>query len=176
MDRSKNTLISDANVPLDRDLFFRSVLRQLTGILQDTVGLEDASGFISVVGQHIGDELNTAYKSALSIASLDKEQVAAVLVDLKDKIGGDFKVISLTDEKIVLQSTSCPFGEKVIDRPSLCMVTSNVFGVITADNLGYAKVQLQETIANGDPGCKVTIFLKENQDNNGLSGVEYFKG
>ena len=33
------------------------------------------------------------------------------------------------------------------------MMTSNVFGSIAAANLGYAKVELQETIAEGSPGA-----------------------
>ena len=34
----------------------------------------------------------------------------------------------------------------------MCMMTSNVFGHIAAENVGYAKVELQETIARGDKG------------------------
>lgn len=40
-------------------------------------------------------------------------------------------------------------GEKVLGRESMCMMTSNVFGYIAAQNTGYAKVELQETIARG---------------------------
>ncbi len=32
----------------------------------------------------------------------------------------------------------------------MCMMTSNVFGSIAAENLGYAKIELQETVATGD--------------------------
>ncbi len=44
-----------------------------------------------------------------------------------------------------------------LGRPSLCMMTSNVFGVIAAENLGYAKVALTETIALGAPGCRAVV-------------------
>lgn len=37
------------------------------------------------------------------------------------------------------------------------MMTSNVFGMIAASNLGYAKVELQETIAKGASGCRVIV-------------------
>ncbi len=57
--------IRNASVPLTRDPFLRSLLRHLAGTLQDVVGLDEASGFVSVVGQKIGDEINTAYRSSL---------------------------------------------------------------------------------------------------------------
>ena len=33
----------------------------------------------------------------------------------------------------------------------MCIMTSNVFGAIAAEHLGYAKVELQKTIPKGDP-------------------------
>ena len=69
----------------------------------------------------------------------------------------------------------CPFGSKVIDRPSLCMMTSNVFGTITADNNGYAKVILGKTIAQGDIGCHVTIYFNSTEEAKKLDGKEYYQ-
>jgi predicted ArsR family transcriptional regulator len=174
--RVTETTISDLNVPLEREGFFGTLIRELSGTLQDLVGLEEASGFVSVVGQTMGGQLNTEYKSALKVSNLSREQVAEVLVDLKKRIKGDFYVIEQTDEKIVFGNRVCPFGEKVIDRPSMCMMTSNVFGSIAADNLGYAKVELQETIAKGDSGCKVVVYLEPTEEAEEAVGREYFKG
>ena len=92
------------------------------------------------------------------------EQVAAVLVDLKRRIHGDFFIIEEDDEKIVLGNRACPFAEMVAGRPSLCMMTSNVFGFIAADNLGYSKVELQETIARGDAGHVVLEVAQQRVD------------
>jgi predicted ArsR family transcriptional regulator len=166
----------NASVDLTRDVFFRDILRHLTGALQDVVGLDDASGFVSVVGQRIGDELNEQYKSALKLDKLNSKQVTEVLLSLKNKISGDFVLVSQTDEKIILQSTTCPFGDKVKGRPSLCMMTSNVFGVIAAENLGYAKVELSETIATGSDGCRIVIYLQQNEASNSVNGIDYFQG
>ncbi|NES06599.1 MAG: transcriptional regulator [Okeania sp. SIO2F4] len=146
------TSISDLDIPLERDLFLRNLIRELSGTLQKVVGLEEAAGFISVVGQTMGDQINSDYKSALKVSNLSREQIAQVLIDLKKRIQGDFYIIEQDDEKIVLGNRVCPFGDKVIGRPSMCMMTSNVFGSITANNLGYAKVELQKTIAEGDSG------------------------
>ncbi len=167
--------ISKVDVPLDRDLFLRNLLRELAGTLEDVVGLEEASGFISVTGQAIGDQINRDYKHALAVSNLNREQVADVLVDLKRRIQGDFYVIEEDDNKIVLGNRACPFGDKVRDRPSMCMMTSNVFGAIAADNLGYAKVELQETIAKGHSGCRIVIYLKPSAEAEAAQGREYFR-
>lgn len=168
--------VSELQVPLERDLFLRSLIRELSGTLQDVVGLEEASGFISVVGQNIGRGIDHDYKAALGVERLTREQVADVLVDLKRRIEGDFYVIEEDDEKIVLGNRVCPFAEKVLGRPSMCMMTSNVFGSIAADNLGYAKVELQETIAEGHAGCRVVVYLKSTPEARSAAGREYFKG
>jgi predicted ArsR family transcriptional regulator len=163
------------SVNLDRDVFLRSLIRELAGTLQDVVGLEEAAGFISVVGQRIGDQVNRDYKAALQVEQLDRTQVARVLVDLKRRIEGSFHVIEETEEKIVFGNRNCPFGDKVIGRPAMCMMTSNVFGVIAAENLGSAKVVLNQTIAEGASGCHVTIYLKHSAESDATKGREYFK-
>jgi predicted ArsR family transcriptional regulator len=168
--------LKDLPIPLERDVFLRTLIRELSGTLQDVVGLEEASGFISVVGQRIGDQINEGYKAALSVPTLSRGQVAEVLVDLKRRIRGDFYIISEDDEKIVLGNRACPFAEKVIGRPAMCMMTSNVFGVIAAENLGYSKVVLEETIAQGDPGCRVVVYLKPTAEAEAARGREYFQG
>jgi hypothetical protein len=76
--------------------------------------------------------------------------------------------------KIILSSSSCPFGDAVLDRPSMCMMTSNVFGVITATNLGYAKVVLDETIAGKCRQCRVTIYLEQSPEAEAAQGREYY--
>ena len=167
--------IAALDIPLERDLFMRTLVRELANVLEDTVGIEQASGFISVVAQSMGEQINIDYKTALNTPILSREQVAAVLVDLKQRIQGDFYIVSQDDEKIVLKTRSCPFAEKVIGQKAMCMMTSNVFGHIAAENLGYAKVQLKKTIAEGAPECHVIIHLKLNEETDSVSGREYFQ-
>jgi predicted ArsR family transcriptional regulator len=175
-DSTPATPVKDLPVPLERDVFLRSLLRELAGALQDVVGLEEASGFISLVSQRLGEQIDTSYRCALQVENLTRAQVAEVLVDLKRRIQGDFYVISEDDEKIVLGNRACPFAEKVVGRPALCMMTSNVFGGIAADNLGYAKVVLEQTIAEGSPGCRVVVYLRPTAEADAARGREYFKG
>lgn len=172
---SQRMKLSLLQIPLERDVFLRTLIRELAGTLQDVVGLKEASGFISVVGQKVGDAVNLQYRDALGVSELSREQVADVLVDLKRRIQGDFYIIEETDEKIVFGNHACPFAEKVLGRPALCMMTSNVFGSIAAENLGYAKVELNETIAEGAPGCRVTVYIKQNDESEAASGREYVR-
>lgn len=167
---------SELAIPLERDVFLRTLLRHLAGTLQNVVGLEEASGFVSVVGQEMGDEINRTYKDALAVSNLSREQVGEVLVDLKRRIHGDFYIIEEDDDKIVLGNRACPFGDKVIGRPALCMMTSNVFGSIAADNLGYSKVVIEQAIARGDAGCRVVVYLKPTPEAEASQGREYFQG
>jgi hypothetical protein len=62
------------------------MIRELAGTLEEVVGVKDASGYISVVGRKIGEQMNRDYKAALGTSHLTREQVAAVLVDLKRRI------------------------------------------------------------------------------------------
>lgn len=162
------------DIPLDRDRFMRGVIRELAGTLEDVVGLEEASGFISLVAQHLAREIEADYKAALGCRQLDRDQVAQVLVDLKARIQGAFRVVEADETKIVFANTACPFAEKVRGRPSMCMMTSNVFGSIAASNLGYARVVLEETIARGDPGCRVIVHLQPDAEET-PEGREYYQ-
>lgn len=167
--------ILDADVPLERDSFLRTLLRHLSGALEEIVGLDEAAGFVALVGQRMGDEIDRSYRNALQLDRLNREQVSLVLVDLKRRIQGDFFVLEESDEKIVLGNRACPFGDKVLGRPSLCMMTSNVFGAIASENLGYAKVSIEEAIARGDSGCRIVVYLKPNAEAEAAEGREYVR-
>ena len=166
---------ADTRIPLDRDVFLRSLVRELAGTLEEFVGLDEASGFISVVGQRIGDQIDADYRAALGVAALTRPQVAEALVDLKRRIQGDFSIVEQSDEQLVFVNSRCPFGDKVLGRRSMCMMTSNVFGVIAAENLGSAKVVLEQTIAAGAPGCRVVVHLQATAASQAAAGREYFK-
>jgi len=176
MAKSENqSEIESLDIPLERDSFVRNLIRELSGLLEDMVGLEETAGFISVVGQNIGTQINQMYRNELKLPRLNRDQVAQVLADLKNRINGEFYIEEQNEHRIVFRSKSCPFAEKVKDRSSLCMMTSNVFGVISADNLGYAKVDLEKTIARGDPECRVVVYLNaEDESTRKAGGREYY--
>lgn len=162
-----------AEPDLDRDGFFRRMIADLAETLQDVIGQRDARGFISIVGARMGDRLDSLYRDHLGKKVLSRSDVAETLVDLKSRIGGDFYISEQDDEKIFLKNRECPFGSSVAGKPALCMMTSNVFGRITAENLGYARVEIKESIAQGQPGCSVVISLRQSEGSVN-EGVEYF--
>ncbi|WP_025897254.1 methanogen output domain 1-containing protein [Sneathiella glossodoripedis] len=163
--------INTSEVPLQRESFLLDLLRELTGTLENVVGIDEAEGYVSLVGQKIGSQIDQSYKNAINVTNLSRKQVSEVLVDLKRRINGDFYIVEETDDYIILGNRACPFGDRVKDRPSLCMMTSNVFGYIASENMKYAKVQLRETIASGDAECRVVVYFKPNEE----EGREYYK-
>ena len=168
-------LISELPVLLNRDLFLRCLIRELAGVLEEVVGYTEAAGYISLVGKNIGAWINAAYKKELGVTQLTLPQVADVLVDLKARIQGEFSITDLNDSRIVLSNTACPFADKVLDRPSMCMMTSNVFGHITSQNLGYAKVVIEKSIAQGNGCCQVIVYLTASAESEAAEGREYFR-
>ncbi len=167
----ETTRIDQLDVALNRDVFLRDLVRQLADVLEDIVGVEQAAGFISVVGQRVADWINEDYRHALKVNALSRDQIAQVLVDLKRRIQGDFYIVEQTDTKIALGNRACPFAEKVLGHPSLCMMTSNVFGVIAAENIGYAKVNIETAIATGAKECRVVVSFEPTDG----EGREYYK-
>ena len=108
--------VRDAEIGLDRDVFLRTLLRELATSLESVIGLEEASGYISVVGQAVGTQIDEMYLKTLGVERLTGDQVAEVLVDLKRRIKGDFHIIEHDETKIVLGNRACPFAEKVLGR------------------------------------------------------------
>ena len=159
-----------APIDRDRDQFLRELIRELSGVLEDSVGLDEASGFISMVGGRLGMRINDEYRQVAGVDHLDRAQVAGAMVDLKRRINGGFSVERIDGDAIVLVNDACPFGHHVEGRSSLCMMTSNVFGRLAADNLGYARIEIEQAIAAGDPGCRVVVHLAEGEG----AGREYY--
>ena len=173
--KEKTKNLSQLEVKLDRDIFTRRLIKELARVLQNLIGMEQANGYISLVGIEIGKMIESLYKNALGVEVFNTENIIDILIDLKKRIGGDFYIVSHTPEKIVLGSRQCPFEEDVKGCPSLCMMTSTVFGGIVSRNLGYAKVCLQASIAKKDSECRVVIYLQNTDEAQIAQGIEYFK-
>jgi len=164
---------SDCSAKLDRETFFERMIVDLANTLQNLIGIEHSRGYFSIVAAKIGDHFNAVYRREHQTEKLSRDQVAQSLVDLKSHIAGDFHIIEQTDERIVLGNRQCPFGAMVEGKPSLCMMTSNVFGRITAQNLGYAQVEIEESIALGHGGCRIVVWLRPT-DAADPNAIEYF--
>lgn len=99
-----------------------------------------------------------AFRKELAIdGPLDHETYAALILEIKNKIGGNFSRTSSEPGTVRVTNTCCPFGEAVKNTPNLCQMTSSVFGGIAARNFGYAKVVLHKRIAVNDDTCEVSV-------------------
>ena len=143
--------------PLSPEIFFGDMVGQLSGALEDVIGMEEASGFVGAVGSAIGEDMARIYD--VTPQAKPARRIAEVCADLKARIGGAFEIRSVDDTTIVLIGHRCPFADRVVGRPSLCMMTTNVFGRIAAKAAGYANVRIDGAIAMGDRQCRVVISL-----------------
>ncbi len=144
-----------------KEAFLRALVVQLAQATEADLGPQVVERLIAQVGTDIGGQMEEEYRAATGVVGrLSPEQIADCLIRLKHAIDGDFYLIEDTPERIVLGADSCPFGEVVRRAPGLCRMTSSVFGGIAARNVeDGASVVLEERIAMGDPGCRVTVHL-----------------
>ncbi len=144
----------------DKLAFLRALVVQLAQGVEVEHGPSAAEAAVAQVGVDVGGQMEEAYRRVRGITGrLSPEQMGDLYVRLKRAIDGDFYVIEADEDRIVLGNRACPFGDVVRYAPALCRMTSSVFGGIAARNRGAAAVQLEERIAVGDPGCRVTVWL-----------------
>lgn len=157
-----------------RELFLRELVSELSSALQSVVGMREAEGFVKIVGLKIGEAIYQDYCSEVGERRWTAQELADVLIDLKRKINGGFSVESIDEYKVVLVNDQCPFGDLVKGRPSLCQMTSSVFGKIAAEQFDYSLVEIKEAIANGDDRCRVIVHLIPPSEGS-TDGVEFYR-
>ena len=171
----KDVNVAELDVRLQRDMFMKTMLSELSDWLPDLRDLDSTSGFIGIIGQNIGYFISDSYKQALKVSQLNRAQIYSVLENIMPRIQRDFYVLETTANKLVFANSAAPFGDKAIDNPSLCLLISNILGTVGAENTGYAKVELRETINQGDPGCCVVVYLDMTNEAQIAEGREYYK-
>lgn len=157
--------------PLNKDLFMRTLITHNAYVCENLLGSDIFENYILNIGLSMGTEIENAYKSELGVQGLfDLDQYLHVITDLKNRIGGNFSVTERHPDHVVVETSRCPFGDIVQKSPSLCKMTSSVFGGIAARSFGYARVVLEKRIALGDGKCR--ILISTNKDGSG--GDEYY--
>jgi PAS domain S-box-containing protein len=163
--------IAPTPIALDRDTFMRQLIASLGLLNEGILGSDVAGAYIMNVGLSMGAAIEAEYKRFWAIdRPFTVGEYTHVIIDLKQKINGNFSLVA----KVVVRTTSCPFDAFVRQSPSLCFMTSSVFGGIAARNFGYAKVVLHKRIALGDPGCYVTVHLQRTAEAECSVGKEYY--
>lgn len=158
-----------------RESFLRALVVQLAQTLERDHGPDVAEAAVAQVGADVGGQMEDEFRAARQIVGrLTPEQMAECYVRLKHAIDGGFYVIEASGERIVLGNTRCPFGDAVRAAPSLCRMTSSVFGGIAARNGdNHVSVLLEERIAVGDPGCRVVVDLTGAVPSGAVLGHRY---
>jgi anti-sigma regulatory factor (Ser/Thr protein kinase)/predicted ArsR family transcriptional regulator len=151
---------ADEHGTFGKETFLRALVVQLALVVQEQHGPAAAETAVAQVGTDVGGQMEAAYRLAEDLEGrLTPEHLADCYVRLKHAIDGGFRAVEITPERIVLENTACPFGPVVQRAPSLCRMTSSVFGGIAARNADGATVVLEERIALGDPQCRVVVHL-----------------
>lgn len=129
--------------------------------------------YIELLGLTASSCFETAYRQKLELdGPLNHDKYADMIIEIKNKIGGNFSRESSEPGMVRVVNTRCPFGEAVMQAPELCKMTSSVFGGIAARNFGYAKVILDKRIAMGDGVCEARIYTNPKQSAS-FNGDEY---
>jgi anti-sigma regulatory factor (Ser/Thr protein kinase) len=156
---------ADSDGYIGREPFLLALAVELAQTLELHHGPAAAEAAVAQVGMDVGGRIEQEYRRARQLVDrLDAQQLAELYIGLKHAIEGDFYAIEVSDDRIVLGSRACPFGDVVKASPSLCRMTSSVFGGIAARNTDGAAVVLEERIAVGDPECRIVVWLRAPPD------------
>jgi anti-sigma regulatory factor (Ser/Thr protein kinase) len=147
-----------------KESFLRALVVQLAQTLEFEHGPDAAERVVAQVGTDVGGRMEEEFRRAEQVVGrMTPEQMGHCYTRLKHAIDGGFYVIGASEDRVVLGNTRCPFGDVVRRAPSLCRMTSSVFGGIAARNSdGPVTVLLEERIAVGDDGCRVVVQLRDD--------------
>ena len=158
---------------LTPELFLQTFVLELMHA-SEQLGQEQCQQLIEQIAKTAGCFFEEVYRADKDNKDqkLDIESYIELILGLKNNIGGNFSLSSSNQDCISVCNTSCPFGEKVVNFPELCGMTSSVFGGIAARNFGFAKVEIAKSIARHDDCCEVYIHLNPELAKN-RQGIEY---
>ena len=158
-----------------KESFLRALVVQLAQTLEFDHGPDAAERAVAQVGADVGGQMEEEFRRAEQVVGrMTPEQMGHCYTRLKHAIDGGFYVIEASEDRVVLGTTRCPFGDVVRRAPSLCRMTSSVFGGIAArNNDGPVTVLLEERIAVGDPGCRVVVHLRDDGSGGSAFGHRY---
>ena len=92
----------------------------------------------------------------------DARSLADLLVEVEDRLGGDFEVVTAQADRAVIRNRRCPFGPAA--APALCRFTSALAGGLAARAAGEADVNVVESLAAGDHECRIVVDLTRSRD------------
>ena len=146
--------------PLNPVSFLGIHYPECQGCDQRCGGQGDTRNYIEHVGLAASHCLEETARACLGYAGpITADQYADLIINLKNRIGGNFSRSSGPSGAIQVVNSRCPFGDMVKEAPELCRMTASVFGGIAARNFGYGKVELKKRIALNHSHCEVCIYI-----------------
>jgi len=144
-------------VDINKTKFLKEMI---TGICEN-ISTDQLKKAIEKIAIKIGQEISDIYRNFHNTAKLTKTQLIDSIIDAMNKLGAHFSLISEDKDKIVFRNSKCLFGNKIKRCQLLCLTTSNIIGKIVAENLGYSRVELKRTIANGYNEDIIRVYLNK---------------
>jgi serine/threonine-protein kinase RsbW len=89
----------------------------------------------------------------------DGAEAARRVVEVHEALGSEAHVLAIEEDAVEVAFTRCPFGSAAARDTSLCHVSTGLAGRTGARVNGDATVVLAESIAAGDPECRLKIWL-----------------
>ncbi len=131
----------------------------LIGLLAAAVA---ASSSLDEAAAHAGATLaaREALRAGPGGPGPDARRLAHMLVDIEDRLGGEFEVVAATRQRAELRNRRCPFGPAT--APAMCRFTSALAGGLAARAAGEAEVNVVETLASGDHECRVVLEVERS--------------
>src|SRR5512142_1351018 len=91
------------SIALDRDRFMRQLVASLGHLNEGILGSDVAGAYIMNVGLSMGAAIETEYKQSWGIdRPFTLDEYSEVIVDLKQRIQGNFSLVSKSSEKVVV--------------------------------------------------------------------------
>jgi FixJ family two-component response regulator len=88
---------------------------------------------------------------------VDSTRAAEVIQLVFNQLGGDFEIVKSSPGMIVIESSTCPWGEQAKKNPVLCMLTRAIASRVAVRCRSCAMVILEKTIGNGDKKCIIRV-------------------
>jgi Nif-specific regulatory protein/two-component system response regulator AtoC len=152
---------SRAVKPLNPVSFLQAFITQSIKVAGQRCGSQaDTLNYVEHVGLAASHGLEESARTCLGYTgAIDAGRYADLIINLKNRIGGNFSRASGPSGCIRVVNSRCPFGDMVKEAPELCRMTASVFGGIAARNFGYGKVELKKRIALNDSHCEVCVYI-----------------
>lgn len=146
-------------IPVDLNRI-RFLKEMMVGMCQN-IEVNQLKEAINKTSTQIGKDISELYRRFHNSPKLTKSQLIDSIIDAMNKLGAKFSLVTENEERITFRNSTCLFGHDIKKCPILCMTTSNIIGTIVAENLGYGKVELKRTIAQGNTEDIINVYLNK---------------